>query len=700
MSLASFMAALDEGDDPGVALVDRIVATAADRELAVLVEACAVPRRVDATIVGVLRGRPEDVAGNARLLRELCEYPFLKPREDGGFVYHDGVRVPLLARFRDERRDALRELTGRLVAHFEAEHSAARALEEDAARVGRIVQAANFARYRTLAATLETRLLTPLLEAVYQHSLVSARSALSFLETQLESYEDSGRYTVCRVLIGGAREAVSGLQSDANAGSVLEWLAYWDGRLLERMERAVRAERVLVPLASVTQRDLRLRQSALGELGLALRRQFRLREARVTFEAAVSVHEASRGDRANLPFSHLRLAGTLVLLEQPAAAVVQQRKALTLASDPRAVVCALTELADAELRCGRRDEALASALRALDLARMELRDVRSPHVALGAVLAACFAEEDPVLLDSVLAETEALLAGLGDPVPLVRRAIERARLLRLSGQRRRARAALARLEPAVVSLGLEGVRAEFLYERGALAFEEERYSEALSRFASAADTAAGARRPGLALDAEHQRARVLAAVGRIDEAAAALAGVERRWDDCGHEALAALASAELAAVLARGGEDDRARRGGDHVARSDGDHGARSGGDAGALAATAARLRRRPPRSLAATTTRLRRRGRRGLRRRPRRAVRRRPRRALRRADRRRLRAARRREPRASRPAPRRQGRARHGARTGRGRCGVPGGGGRFESSPRARRRRRTVRGRLRARGA
>ena len=85
MSLASFMAALDEADDPGVALVDRIVATAADRELAVLVEACAVPRRVDATIVGVLRGRPEDVVGNARLLRELCEYPFLKPREGGGF---------------------------------------------------------------------------------------------------------------------------------------------------------------------------------------------------------------------------------------------------------------------------------------------------------------------------------------------------------------------------------------------------------------------------------------------------------------------------------------------------------------------------------------------------------------------------------------------------------------------------------------
>ena len=128
MSLASFMAALDEADDPGVALVDRIVATASDRELAVLVEACAVPRRVDATIVGVLRGRPEDVVGNARLLRELCEYPFLKPREGGGFVYHDGVRVPLLARFATSGAMRCASSTGRLVAHFEAAHAAARGL--------------------------------------------------------------------------------------------------------------------------------------------------------------------------------------------------------------------------------------------------------------------------------------------------------------------------------------------------------------------------------------------------------------------------------------------------------------------------------------------------------------------------------------------------------------------------------------------
>jgi tetratricopeptide (TPR) repeat protein len=553
ISLASFVAALDEGGDPDLALVDRIVATTRDRSLAPIVEACALPRRFDAEIIGVLRGRPDDVAGNARLLRSLCEYPFVKPREAGGFVYHDGVRIPLLARFREERREPLRELTGRLVAHFEAAHATARLLEEDAARVGRIVQNASFARYRRLAGTLETRLLTPLLEAVYQQSLVSAREALDFLERQLTSYEDCGRYTVCRVLISSARDVVAGLDGDADAFSVLEWLDYWDGRLLERMERPERAETVLSPLASVQQRDQRLRQAALGELGQALRRQFRLREARVTFEAAISVGEACGED---LVYGHLRLAGTQMLLEQPAAAAAQHRKAIASASDPRALVCALTDLADAELRCGRRDDALGSALHALDVARISLPAMRAPHVALGLVLSACFAEEDPALLDTVFAETEALLAGLGDPVPLVRRAIDRTRLLRESGQRGRARSALARVEKAVGSLGVDIVRAEFAFELGALAWEEERWSDALEHFVDASDAAACARRPGLALDAQHQRARVLAAVGRVSEAAEAFADVERRWDEHGHEALAALAAAELAALLARGGPAD------------------------------------------------------------------------------------------------------------------------------------------------
>ena len=165
----------------------------------------------------MLRGRPEDVVGNARLLRELCEYPFVKPREAGGFVYHDGVRVPLLARFREERRDALRELTGRLVAHFEAAHARRAAWRRTRRASGGSCRRRTSRATARLAATLETRLLTPLLEAVYQHSLVSSRAALAFLERQLASYEDSGRYTVCRVLIGGAREAVSGLETDADA---------------------------------------------------------------------------------------------------------------------------------------------------------------------------------------------------------------------------------------------------------------------------------------------------------------------------------------------------------------------------------------------------------------------------------------------------------------------------------------------------
>lgn len=209
MSLAGFIAALDNGD----ARAEPIV-TARDPSFSALVEACALPRRFDAEIVGVLRGRPEDGAGNARLLRELCQHPFVKPRDAGGFVYDDRFRVPLLARFREQRPDTLRELTGRLVAHFEAAHARVGLLEADAARVGRIVQKANFPRYRRLEATLEARLLSPLLDAAYQLSLVSSREALDFIECQLRTYEDSGRSTVCRVLVSASRELSLGRASD------------------------------------------------------------------------------------------------------------------------------------------------------------------------------------------------------------------------------------------------------------------------------------------------------------------------------------------------------------------------------------------------------------------------------------------------------------------------------------------------------
>ncbi len=110
---------------------------------------------------------------------------------------------------------------------------------------------------------------------------------------------------------------------------------------------------------------------------------------------------------------------------------------------------------------------------------------------------------------------------------------------------------------AVGALGADIVRSEFAFEQGALALDEQRFSDALEHFVDASDAAACARRPGLALDAQHQRARVLAAVGRVAEAADAFADVERRWDEHGHDALAALATAELATLLARSGDGER-----------------------------------------------------------------------------------------------------------------------------------------------
>ena len=360
MSLASFIAALDESGDPGPR------ARRPDRR----------DRR--ATASSRCSSRPARCRGASTRRSSACcaGARTTSPATRGCCASSASTRSSSRARpaasstttasaslcsraFATERRDALRELTGRLVAHFEAAHADGARLEEDAARVGRIVQQANFARYRRLAATLETRLLTPLLEAVYQLSLVSSRDALAFLERQLASYEDSGRYTVCRVLIGGARDVVSGLD-----GRMPTPARCWSG---SRTGTGGCSSGWSAPSGpSACSRPL-----CLGDPARSAAAAGGARRARAGAAAAVPAARGARDVRGGgLGGGGLRRrraptatcgwrARRCCSSSRPRRSCSSARRS-PLASDPRALVCALTELADAELRCGRRDEALAS----------------------------------------------------------------------------------------------------------------------------------------------------------------------------------------------------------------------------------------------------------------------------------------------------------------------------------------------------
>jgi hypothetical protein len=211
VGLAGFIRSLDEADDPDKALLEHVLEEAEQRspELARAIRFCALPRRFDVDVIGVLRGLPDDVDENKRIMYQLLDYSFVLRREKGGYVYHDRVRGSLLADWKQEtRRSELEELTWRLIRHYEAAHARASQAEEDAARVSRIIQRGSQARFRQLSGILETGLLQPLLEAVTQLALLSPATVLEFLEGYLESYLDRRRFSVCQALIAGARDVV------------------------------------------------------------------------------------------------------------------------------------------------------------------------------------------------------------------------------------------------------------------------------------------------------------------------------------------------------------------------------------------------------------------------------------------------------------------------------------------------------------
>src|SRR5439155_6292351 len=134
-SLRELIAVLDEedSDDTIIRLVlDR--AAKRDPELPDLLRACAIPRTITAEIVGVLRGTPDDTAGNKRLLDLVCAHSFVITRPDGGFIFHDSTRDQLMADWQapgDEARTArFTELNNALVDHYKARYDDSR--ESDA----------------------------------------------------------------------------------------------------------------------------------------------------------------------------------------------------------------------------------------------------------------------------------------------------------------------------------------------------------------------------------------------------------------------------------------------------------------------------------------------------------------------------------------------------------------------------------------
>jgi predicted negative regulator of RcsB-dependent stress response len=564
VSLADFLSSLEDSGDPERALLERTLVDAEKRsaDLAYVIRACAIPYRFDEEVIGALRYAGYDTAGNALLLTQLLDYSFVLRREDGGFRYHDRVRDLLLADWRsDEHRDEFEELTWRIVEQLVSIHLQAVQAEDDAARVGRIVQRASPERFAQIGRLLETRLLDPLLQAIQQLALLSAQATLEFVEEYVGQFVNAGRTAAARVLTRAARDAIRSAPDQERLASVSNWLTYWDAFVLVRSRRGTEAEALLEGLLELELDDERLRLWVLSELGQSYSAQLRFSEARETFRREVALGESSGVDPANLPIAYLRL-GSALMVDRPAEAVEPLTRAIELAEADdeaaHALVAALTSLRECYSLLGRLDEARAVALKALDAVRADPQGERMRSEWVTESMMWSVALDDPELLDTVSYELEALVSGMSDPTSIAGYRLDRVNAISTSGQLDRARAMLEKVSDEVRAGEDERLRIQLLRVEGGLHEDFGELEAAVAAYDACAAEAEGAFddvRADALLSAGWLRVRM----GRLDRAEIDLLAAEALREQQGLDGLAAAARIDRSRIARKRADIGAAR---------------------------------------------------------------------------------------------------------------------------------------------
>ena len=176
-------------------------ARSTDPELAEMLRACAIPRRFDEKIIGVLRGAPDDDERNRRLLDGVLSFSFVLARSDSGYVYHDSTRDLILSDWaKEEDRGLYTQYNERLVEYYEARYEGEKRIEQDWMRVADLIHRASRDRHRQLTLLIEARIMAPLLEALYHATLLSAGEGYAFFERYCFVYEAENRLTACASL--------------------------------------------------------------------------------------------------------------------------------------------------------------------------------------------------------------------------------------------------------------------------------------------------------------------------------------------------------------------------------------------------------------------------------------------------------------------------------------------------------------------
>jgi tetratricopeptide (TPR) repeat protein len=566
-SLRELLAVLDEDDSDGL-IIKLVLDSAAKRdpELPDLLRACAIPRTITPEIVGVLRGAPDDTAGNKRLLDLVCSHSFVIRRPDGGFIFHDSTRDQLLADWRapgDQGKTArYTELNNALVDYYKARYTDS--LESDGllTKVAGLIYQANPARLRRLTAAIEATMATSLQEATYHLLLTSPDRALGFFESYFFELEQANRVTIVAALISFIRDFAARHPEAANQALLL-WLDYYDARIKQVFpgydpEPMINA---FGDLADNADAPAKLRYWALtslaevyeykGDLAATLDTRFRLVEHEVTI------------DPHNDPLRYYALGGLHWQQADAGLAIGYLRRSIarvTEVDEARADLGVRARLSLARIYADLGDWAAAfdCAAEALVLARTELwRDVQVTYSAaihfthLLSMLAAPAS-------DCAGAEAIAIAGAVPHDVPLV--LLDCIDALIAGGRTRTASAWLSRAEGERYSPRVPLIRFEILYRRSTVAATEQRRkdceaicSQLLAELPERPET--NFTRIAILLRRGWQRAELGDGEGATSDYILAREAYE--W--LGYTTHAALAAARLAGVTAKSGNIPAAR---------------------------------------------------------------------------------------------------------------------------------------------
>jgi len=558
----------------GKGMLDLILDQTAKRneELANMIRAGAIPRRVDLAVIGAIRQTPHDDEGNQQLLGQVAEFSFVRSNPDRTLTYHDATRHLLLQEWQkdSESRARFQELNRRLIDYFNAELDNASQVAAHVTLAAPVLRAANLARYVQVAGACDVNLIAAVTGLLYHETLGSPLNAIESLQRHYHVYEAQNRLYVCRALLQSERDWVESRPPEDHDPILQAWLRYYEARLTGLTSGPSEAIEQLELLRSEAQADPKLEVWVLGQLGIELHKLNRFTEARRVYQQELEVARRTQADPFNIPTTLGRLASVSHATGDLQEALNGYREGIEEArrvESGQVEIQWLAEMAGIMQELGRADEALDVAAEALDRARTNAAASLDAQGVTASLFMLLLAGKLPATAETAYREGLTAQRSLADNRGELGLRIDRARSLSESSQLRRAAIALGRIREDLESQPHPDERVQHLLGirlalgQADLAAREGRHEEALVRLRAGLAESVGLQQT------EYHRAialgeagRNLTNLGRLDEARAELTTAMAAWNEMGCVPYAAQQQARLSAVSRRCGDLQEAAR--------------------------------------------------------------------------------------------------------------------------------------------